>query len=100
MLSAQPLGSSIAIAIDVGHTIAITNATIVNVATGANIVVRPAVTAANDSNSTGGIYYLNPNEAFISADVPLAALTTYQATINGTDNGKAFSRSFQFTTGN
>jgi uncharacterized protein YkwD len=96
----NPLGSSIGVAIALGHTIAISNASILNAATGAGVVVRPAVTAANDPNATGGIYFLNFNEAFISADAPLAALTTYQATINGTDNGVAFSRTFSFTTGN
>jgi uncharacterized protein YkwD len=99
-LLASPLGSTIGVVVDTGHTIAITIASMINVATGANVVMRPAVTAANDPNATGGIYYLNSNEAYISADAPLAALTTYQATISGTDNGITFSRTFHFTTGN
>jgi Cysteine-rich secretory protein family len=99
-LHVLPLGSSIAIVVDVGHTITISNSLMVNVATGGNVMVRPAITAANDPNAVAGVSYFSSNEAFISADAPLAALTTYQATINGTDNGVAFSRTFQFTTGN
>jgi uncharacterized protein YkwD len=95
-----PLGSSIGIVADVGHTVTINNATMINVSTSSNVVVRPAITAANDPNSIAGVSYFGANEAYIAADAPLAALTTYQATINGTDNGVAFSRTFQFTTGN
>jgi uncharacterized protein YkwD len=99
-MNAQPLGSSIGVVIDVDHIIKITNALMTNTTTGASVLVRAAVTKANDPNAAGENYYLNSNEAFISADAPLAALTTYQATINGTDNGVAFSRTFSFTTGN
>ena len=99
-LRALPLGSSIGVVVDVGHTITISAATMTNVGSGANVVVRPAVTAANDPNPVNGTSYFTSNEAFISADAPLDPLTTYQVTISGADNGVAFTRTFQFTTGN
>jgi uncharacterized protein YkwD len=96
----NPVGRSIAVVIDVGSVLVITNATIVNTTTGASVPVLPALTSANDPNTVGGTSYLNPNEATITTDAPLDAMTSYQATIHGTDNGVAFSRTFSFSMGN
>lgn len=70
-----------------------------NVNSADNITSR--VTIDFGSKNTMGLQRkLNSNEAYITADAPLDALSTYQATINGIDNGTAFSRTRQFTTGN
>jgi uncharacterized protein YkwD len=100
-LGASPLGSSVAVVIDVGHTLVISTATMVNAVTGAAVVIRTAITGANDPNAVPGLTYLRSNEGFISADAPLDAVTAYKVTITGSDNGVAFKQpvSFTFTTG-
>jgi hypothetical protein len=84
---------------DAGTTLVITSA-LVTGPDGAAVTLRTPITSLNDPNITNGVSYFNTNEAFISADAPLVALTSYQVTITGTNNGVAFSRSFSFTTGN
>jgi uncharacterized protein YkwD len=100
-LGAFPLGSSVAIAIDVGHTLVISTASMVNAVTGAAVVVRAPTTSANDPNAVAGVSYLGSHEGFISADAPLDPKTDYKVTITGSDNGVAFKQpvSFTFTTG-
>jgi hypothetical protein len=99
-LSVSPLGSSVGMAIDVGHILAITGASMMNVATGATVVLRAPITGSNDPNATATTYYIEKNEGFISADAPLTANTSYQVTINATDNGVVLAtRTFTFTTG-
>jgi uncharacterized protein YkwD len=98
-LGVAPLGSSIAVVGDAGTTLVITSA-LVTGPDGAAVTLRTPITSLNDPNITNGVSYFNTNEAFISADAPLVALTSYQVTITGTNNGVAFSRSFSFTTGN
>ena len=100
-LGASPLGTSVAVVIDVGHTLVISTATMANAVTGAAVVVRSPITGANDPNAVPGLTYLRSNEGFISADAPLDAGTDYKVTITGSDNGVAFRQpvSFTFTTG-
>jgi hypothetical protein len=38
-------------------------------------------------------------ERFIVSDAPIAASTTFTFTVSGTNNGAAFSKTCQFTTG-
>jgi uncharacterized protein YkwD len=100
-LGASPLGTSVAVVIDVGHTLVISTATMVNAATNAAVVLRGPVTSANDPNMVSGVSYFGTNEGFISADAPLEPSTLYKVTITGSDNGVAFKQpiSFTFTTG-
>lgn len=98
-LATNPLGSSVQVLIREGNTLAITSATMISVATGASVVLRTPITAANDPNATAGVTYLQKNQGFISPDGPLDGNTKYQITVNGTNNGVAFSRTFSFTTG-
>ena len=93
-LKANPIGSSIVVRISDGHVLQITSASMVNVADGTNVTVLPPVTGSTDTN-----YVIWANEGFIMADKPMQPNTKYQATINGTDDGKSFSRTFSFTTG-
>lgn len=95
-LAASPLGTSIAIAGDVGTTLALTSASMINVATNAVITMRVPVTSVNDPY---GATYLLPNEGYVLADASLEPLTAYKVTINGTNNSASFSRTFTFTTG-
>lgn len=94
-LAATPLGSMVYIAVREGQQLIISNASMINASTGAAVTLRPPVTSANDPYP--GTYL--PNEAYVAADAPLAANTQYQVTINGTNAGVAFSRTFLFTTG-
>ena len=98
-LATSPLGSSVQVLIREGNTLAITSATMINVATSASVILRTPITAANDPNATAGGNYLQKNQGFISPDAPLDGNTKYQVTVNGTNNGVAFSRTFSFTTG-
>lgn len=94
-LIANPLGTSVYVSVRQGQTLVITSASMINVADGSTVTLRTPMTAANDPNK----YMQAPNDALISADAAMAANTRYQVTINGTNNGVAFSRTFIFTTG-
>ena len=98
-LSANPIGTPILIKVRDGNTLVITNAGMLNVATGATVALRAAIGAANDPNKVNGVSYFKPSEAYIAPDAPLARGTQYQVTVTGTNNGVAFSRTFSFTTG-
>lgn len=99
-LAKNPLGSSVYVAVTNANSLSITSSSMINVATGAAVTLRPTLTAANDPNAVdGGGYYFSANQAIITADAPLAPFTKYQVTINGTNNGVSFSRTFSFTTG-
>lgn len=95
-LAVNPLGVSIGILVRQGQVLTIASASMTNMATGAPVVLRTPTTAANDPNGPG---FLTTSQAFVSADVPLAAMTAHQVTLTGTNNGTAFSRTFTFTTG-
>ena len=98
-LGTNPLGTSIGVSVEFGKTLVITSGSMIKVSTGATVVLRPPVMAANDPNAIGGVSYFKTNEGFISADAPLDASTQYQVTITGTSSGTPFSRTFVFTTG-
>ena len=100
-LASAPLGSSVAIVIDVGHRLVISSTSMVNVLTGTSVTLRSPVGADNDPNSTPSAHYLEANEAYVTADQPLEKATLYRMTFSGSDNGVAFpSKTFTFTTGN
>lgn len=94
-LQTNPLGSSIQVMIREGQTIAISSATMTNLATNAPVTLRAPTTAANDPNN-----FLRSHQAFISANAPLQSSTSYQVSFSGTANGASFgTRTFSFTTG-
>lgn len=93
-LYAKPLGSSIYIGVRYGQTLSIANASMVKASTGAAVQLRAPMTATNDPHG-----HINGHEALVSADAPLAPNTPYLVTINGSNNGITFSRSFTFVTG-
>ncbi|TBR77881.1 MAG: CAP domain-containing protein [Burkholderiaceae bacterium] len=91
----SPIGQPIVVELAFGNTLTLTSATMVDMANGSNVVLLAPVEAANDPHPG----YLEGNEGFIMPNAPLAANTSYQVTLNGTNNGAAFSRTFSFTTG-
>ena len=95
-LAKYPLGTSIYISLRLGQTLVISNVNMIDASSGVTVPLRTPVTAANDPNPG---HLTTTNDAFISADSSLAANTRYQVTINGSNSGTAFSRTFMFTTG-
>lgn len=95
-LAKYPLGTSIYISLRLGQTLVIGNVSMIDASSGVAVPLRTPVTAANDPNPG---HMTTTNDAFISADSSLAVNTRYQVTINGSNNGTAFSRTFMFTTG-
>ncbi len=93
-LATAPLGSSLYIAVRRNNTLVISSASLVKVATGSPVTLRAVVSAGNDPH---GLY--RSHEAYIAPDAPLSANSSYQATVTGTNNGVAFSRTFTFATG-
>lgn len=91
----SPIGQPIVVELAFGNTLTLTSATLVDMANGSGVALLAPVTSANDPNPG----YLEGNEGFIMPNAPLAANTSYQVTLNGTNNGAAFSRTFSFTTG-
>ena len=98
-LFANPLGSSVYVALREGNVLKITDTTMTNVATGAPVALRPPLTSTNDPNATPNQTYFKPHQALIIPDAAMSPFTRYQVTVNGTNNGLAFSRTFAFTTG-
>jgi uncharacterized protein YkwD len=93
-LATSPLGSSIYIAVRRNNTLVITSASLTKVSTGTPVALRATVGYGNDPY---GQY--RSHEAYIAPDAPLSPNSSYQATLTGTNNGVAFSRTFTFTTG-
>ena len=87
-LYANPIGGIVTIQVRNGNTIAINNASMINVATGETVPMFAPQAP-----------FFMQNSALVGADVPLLPNTAYQVTINGLNNGAAFSRTFTFTTG-
>lgn len=98
-LSSNPIGTPILIKVRDGNALTITSASMINVASGAAVVLRAPVGADNDPNKVNGVSYFRTNEAYIAPDAALTRGTLYQVTVAGTNNGAAFSRTFSFTTG-
>lgn len=96
-LATHPLGTSVIIRVRKGHTLKITHAAMVETATGTSVVLRPPVGAVYGNDPHGSI---GNWEGYVAADQPLKALTRYSVTLEGTNNGRIFSRNFIFTTGN
>ena len=93
-LSRNPIGGAIYIAVREGQTLGISTAMITESLTKTPVVVRTPITASNDPNSR---YKLN--EGYIASETPLKEFTQYTVDITGSNNGIAFSKRFNFTTG-
>ncbi|TBR77005.1 MAG: CAP domain-containing protein [Burkholderiaceae bacterium] len=91
----SPIGQPIVVELAFGNTLTLTSATMVDMANGSTVALLAPVDSANDPNPG----YIESNEGYIMPNAPLAANTSYQVTLNGTNNGTAFSRTFSFTTG-
>ena len=98
-LFSTPLGSTVYVALREGNVLTITGTTMTNMATGAPVTLRAPLTSTNDPNVTANGSYFRSNQALITADAAMTPFTRYQVTVNGTNNGVAFSRTFAFTTG-
>ena len=92
-LGVRPSGHPILVTVKHGNSLAILSASLIKVSTGASIPLMAPVTHLESG------FYLYANEGFILPDVPLEPSTQYQATINGTNNGLPFTRTFTYTTG-
>ena len=96
-LAVNPLGHPILVMVRKGQNLVITSSSMVSVATGLPVAMRAPVMASNDPNGLLGPYgnYMG----YVVPDAPLAQNASYQATVNGTNDGVAFSRTFVFGTG-
>jgi len=94
-LETNPIGSSIMIKTNPKSVLSITGASMTNVSNGAPINLLPTLTKLNDPNS----HIQSNNVAVVMPNAPLDPMTDYKVVINGTNNGVAFKREFQFRTG-
>lgn len=92
----DPLGHPIMVVGEHDKTLKLTSATIVNIETGLDIGVYALRTKENDPNPNlfwnDWSGYIFPDKAFIPGQ-------KYQATLNGTSGGAAFSKTFSFWSG-
>ena len=98
-LRANPLGSTIYVAVLDGNTLAITGASMVKTSTGQFITLRTPITAANDPQGPCAAGCFKSHQGYVAADAALEANTSYQVSISGTNQGASFNRTFTFTTG-
>ena len=87
-------GTPIVVMGNPSDTIVLTSGTIVPTA-GGSVTNLQLLDSANDPN-----HELQPYEASAYPSTPLSANTQYTYSLNGTVNGKVFSRNYTFTTGN
>lgn len=92
-LGIDPLGTTVAVVGDVGKQMTITSATMTG-PNGVAVALRTPSNSLTDPNQG----YVRTNEAYVIADAPLLASTTYQVFVTGTNGTMPFSRSFSFTT--
>lgn len=98
-LSTTPLGSSVYIAARDGNVLNVTSASLIQLSTGQAITLRAPITAANDPYAPCAAGCFKSHQAYVVADAPLQPNMSYQLTLNGSNNGTAFSRTFSFATG-
>ena len=96
-LSTNPLGVTVLVKVADGQALAITSASMVELATGNAVPLRAHVGGANGLADPINDY--NASNVFISADVAMTPFSQYKAVITGTNNGVAFRREFVFSTG-
>ena len=93
-LATTPIGQPVFVQVAAGQTLSITTSSIVTTIGANPVLIAKTLTAANDD-----IKLITANQAIIIPDAPLAANTQYTVTIQGTNNGSMFLKSFTFTTG-
>ena len=93
-LSTNPIGTPIYIATRDGTQLTIATTSLKETISNTAIVLRIPITAENDPQA-----FYKANQGYVAPDAPLKALTQYTATVTGTANGAAFSKTFNFTTG-
>ena len=98
-MDTSPIGMSIYVGARDGNTIEVTSAVITNLTTGNPEVINNILTRKNDPNGQGNTTYFDSNQAVVFTDKPASPNTKYSVVINGTNNGKSFTRTFTFTTG-
>lgn len=98
-LGTAPLGSTVFIAVREGNRLAITSAAMTRTATGETVILRRPVTSENDPYGPCQTGCFGPHQAYVVPDAPLLANVAYTVMVSGTNNGRAFSRSFTFSTG-
>lgn len=97
-LNQNPLSSPIYVFGDPGQTLAINSATVTQESTGEVQKVYEIRTRATDFAGNSNLY-LDNSSGFIWLDKPYAPGQTYRVVINGTTDGKAFTKTFSFTAG-
>ena len=95
-LAVQPLGTSVIVRVRRGQMLKITRASMTETLTGKVVALRAPVSTAHGNDPHGS---LDIWEAYVAADRPLLPRTQYSAQLEGTNDGRVFSRSFTFTTG-
>ena len=93
-LRTRPVGHPVIVMVRRGNTLVISSASMSKLSDGQSVALRTPITRANDPNSV-----LLGNVGYIIADAALEVSTSYAVTINGTNNGAPFTKSFSFTTG-
>lgn len=93
-LSINPIGPGIVVKVAANRVLAISAASIVDTSTSAATSTY-ILNTANDPS--GGV--VAPNLAVVIPLAPLAANTTYQVNVSGSNSGVPFTRSFTFMTG-
>ena len=90
----NPIGQPIVVQVATGNKLVITTLSLVTTIGSIPSVIATTLTSATDLN-----YEVQPSQAVIIPDTPLAHNTQYTVTIQGTNNGALFVKNFTFTTG-
>ena len=98
-LRTSPLASTVYIAAREGNRNVITSAAMTRAATGETVVLRTPVTEANDPYGPCQTGCFESQQTYIVPDAPLQPDTAYSVSVSGTNNGRALSRNFIFSTG-
>ena len=98
-LAVNPLGSSVYVAVRPGNRLVVSSAVFTQVSTGQVVATRAPVGGANDPYRGCSEGCFGGHEAYIAADAPMMPGTVYRVSLAGSNNGVAFTRVFNFTTG-
>lgn len=93
-LGVSPVGQPVYLVGDANKTLAISSTLMQETGTGNTVALLAPITSATDANKT-----LKVNEAIVFPDAPLKTNTEYAVTIDGTNGGTSFTKTFKFKTG-
>ena len=99
-LTALPLGMPVYVRLRELHVLKITASFMTESATGVSVKMRDPITSVNDPQGPCALGCFAVNEGYVIPDAALKPLTQYHVSISGTNNGVAFTKVFDFTTGN